>query len=124
LVIPDEIPIAVMARHLKCSGYNLQENPDYQAIAGHLMAYSKRHAGWDEFALKIDPLLRDLMVKIFQDCRQNGFFDPRCIVRNKKKEIVFAQCVERDRNIELPECLKTDMCYLCEKCQFRCKRKL
>jgi len=104
-----------MARHLDCAGYNLQENPDYKAIAEHLKSYESRHAGWDEFAVKIDPLLRDLMTEIFRDCRSNGFYDPRCVYRHGKQEIVFAQCVELDRNVEPPKELLPGLCYLCEK---------
>jgi len=55
------------------------------------------------------------MAKIFRDCRENGFCDPRCIMRKGQKEIVFAQCVERDRNVELPDQLRPDLCYLCEQ---------
>ena len=104
-----------MARHLKCAGYEVQEDPDYQAIADHLKSYEARRIGWDDFAIKIAPALRDLMTQIFQDCRSNGFYDPRCVYSHGKQEIVFAQCVERDRNVELPKELRAGLCYLCQR---------
>jgi len=113
-VIPNRIPIEIMAGYLKCGGHHLKDNQGYQTIADYLWSYQYTHSGWDDFALKIDKEIRELMKKIFQDCRENGFFSPRCIYREGVREIVFAQCVEKDKNLGKNE-VKPDLCYLCEK---------
>ena len=102
-----------MAQHLKCAGHNLQEDPGYKVIADYLWSFQYSHSGWDDFATKIDKEIRESMKKIFIDCRGNGFYGPRCIYRDGKREIVFAQCIERDKNLGKNE-VKPDLCYLCE----------
>ena len=115
LVIPHEIPDAILSKHLLCSRINLVDDAGYQVIAGHLWAYQYSNIGWDEFAKKIDSVMRDLMAKIFRDCRQNGFFAPVAFMRKGKKIIMFGQVVERDRKVPVPDILKPDLCYFCER---------
>ena len=104
-----------MARLLECERYNLQDDPGYEAIAGALWTYQVARVGWDEYAAKIDSITRGVMAEIFQDCRCNGFFDPRVIMRRGKKKIVFGQIVGRNRNVPLDPCIKMDLCSICEK---------
>jgi len=102
---------------LKCSGYNLKENAVYQVIADHLWSYQHSRIGWDDYATKIDKDLRNTLRLVFSECRQNGFFGPKCVYRGGKKEIVFGQLVDRDRKVELPEAIRPDLCTLCESKQ-------
>ena len=113
--MPHKVPTQIMAQHLECERHKLQDDTGYQAIAGYLWSYQVSRSGWDDFAAKIDSATRGVMAEIFQDCRCNGFYDPRAIMRRGKKEIVFAQLVDRDRTIPLDERLKPDLCMLCEK---------
>jgi len=117
LVIPDKVPTQIMAEYLGCTGYMLKEDPAYQIIAGHLWSFQHSHSGWDDFASKIDGGLRKTMGDIFKDCRQNGFFAPVCVYEGGKKKIIFGQLVDKDRNIELPDEIKPDLCTLCESKQ-------
>lgn len=115
LVIPHEIPVAVMSRHLGCRGTDLQDDPTYQVIAEHLWSYQYSRLGWDDFAQKIDKKLRATMAQIFSDCRSNGFFDPHCVMRRGNKAIVFGQLIDQDRTSPLPDNIRPTLCTLCEK---------
>jgi len=117
LVMPNKIPTEIIAGHLGCTGFVLRGDPTYQIIAGYLWSYQYSHSGWDDFAKNIDGGLRDTMKMIFRDCRQNGFFAPACIYEGGKKVIIFGQLVDKDRNIDLPDKIKPDLCTLCESKQ-------
>ena len=104
-----------MAHYLKCEQGDLIKDLGYQAIAGHLMSYQKRNTGWDDFVIKVDNILRDVMTNIFQDCRESGFFNPYAIVQKGKKRIYFSQVVDMERKAPLPDKIKPDLCYFCEK---------
>ena len=117
MVIPDKVPTQIMAESLGCTGYGLKDDPTYQVIADHIWSFQHSHSGWDNFAIKIDGGLRKTMAGIFKDCRQNGFFSPRCIFEGKKKKIIFGQLVDKDRKIPLPDEIKLDLCTLCESKQ-------
>ena len=117
---PERVPSEIMARILECTMFELMKDSAYQTIAAHLMSYHVRNIGWDEYAIKVEPKLRELMKKIFQECRENGFFNPRAIMKSGKKEIIFSQVVDMDRNVELNPHLVPDLCYFCERrtCEF------
>ena len=59
-------------------------------IKRYLSAYQKSGMGWDVYAIRIPDEDREILARIFKECRDNGFFLPR--VREGK--IVFSQMVQ------------------------------
>lgn len=62
----------------------------YEIIKEILRNFGKSKAEWDDFAKKIDPVIRTRMAEIFSECRENGFYGPHI---GSDGEIHFAQLV-------------------------------
>lgn len=114
LVVPDEIPIDIMAKHLGCNRYAVVDDPGYQVIAGHLWGYQHSRGGWDEYATRLDGSVLETMTNIFRDCRQNGFYSPMVVFRGGKKKIIFGQVVDKEHKRPVPDKIKPTLCYFCE----------
>ena len=68
----------------------------YEVIKEILRNYAKAKAEGDDFAKKIDPMVRKQMAMIFEECRENGFHGPHI---GSDGEIHFAQLVEPPKRI-------------------------
>ena len=66
---------------------------DYDLIKEILVAFRKSGMQWDDYAKKLDYGTREIMAKVFRECRNNGFLDP--VV--KGENIEFGQIVKRRR---------------------------
>jgi hypothetical protein len=48
----------------------------YEIIKEILRNFAKSKAEWDDYAKKIDPVVRREMANRFEECRENGFYGP------------------------------------------------
>jgi hypothetical protein len=69
---------------------------NYEEIKEVLRSFGKSRSEWDEYAKKIDPVLRETMKKCFSECRDNGFYGPKI---GSDGEIHFAQVIEPPEGI-------------------------
>lgn len=67
---------------------------DYEEIKETIRAFGRSKQEWDDYAKKIDPVLRKTMERCLAECRDNGFFGPYI---GSDGELKFAQLVEPTR---------------------------
>ena len=68
----------------------------YEIIKEILRNFAKSKAEWDDYAKKIDPVVRREMANRFEECRENGFYGPHI---GSDGEIHFAQLVQAPERI-------------------------
>lgn len=79
LVVPEEMPWQTMCRIFRAANpEELKHSPEYQDIRAYLVSYQKAgdHRRWDDFRLKIDPVLLGKWGDVLVECRRNGFVNP------------------------------------------------
>ena len=67
---------------------------NYEEIKETIRAFGHSKQEWDDYARKIDPVLRKTMERCFDECRKNGFFGPYI---GSDGDLKFAQTVEPTR---------------------------
>ena len=61
-----------------------------------LIGYQKSRMEWDDYARKLEPSTREILKKVFSECRCNGFFNPRVM----DDSITFQQMVKMTNTLK------------------------
>jgi hypothetical protein len=88
------MPDGIIAKVLHVSKSEIYDDADYQAYVRHVLACKKIQANWDEYANRIDPILREKWAEILRRCRQEGFVFGYIKAIDGVVKIIWAQRVE------------------------------
>ncbi len=122
-VKPQHMPEEIFRHYLDIEPHErIWESQEYKAIHSYLSNYRKAGGQWEEYVLKakIPPRFREMMARIWAECRRNGFCGPTAAHDKGRDIIMFRQVVEP--RVEKPrnERLKWTLCNFCER---RCPSK-
>jgi hypothetical protein len=94
MIIPREMPDSIIAKVLHVSKSDIYDDVDYQGYIKHVLSSRKTGANWDEYASRIDPILREKWAEILRRCRQEGFVFGYIKAIDGVVKIIWAQRVE------------------------------
>jgi hypothetical protein len=88
------MPDSIIAKVLHCERSEIYDDLDYQTYIKHVISSRKAGANWDEYANRIDPILREKWAEILRRCRSEGFVFGYIKAIHGVVKIIWAQRVE------------------------------